>query len=111
MAQADGRTVHRLGTLALPAGKDVRLSELFGATVLVSIDSGEVEIGAPGGSVHILGDDYWPVEQLNFASTEASQAASVSGTDSIVLHNVSDRPVMVTVIAVHADARPYPLMQ
>jgi hypothetical protein len=98
MAYFDGSTEHRLGTLELPAGKDVRLTGTSGASLLVSVDSGTVELDAQDGVISMLDGNLSPVEFADLAGIEAGRAASVRGASAITLHNTSAQAVVVTVI-------------
>jgi hypothetical protein len=67
--------------------------------VLVSIDSGSIEIDAPGGTMSTLGVDSYRDEWDNVASIDAAHAAFLSANGEISLQNTTRHAVVVLLIA------------
>jgi hypothetical protein len=105
LPQTDTGTVHRAGTIELPAGDDIQLTVPTNATFLLAIDSGTLDIAAPGSTIEILGDDFWPAEHTEMARIDAGHAASVTSGEEITLRNTADHPVRVLLIIVDSAAR------
>lgn len=97
------RTVHRLGTIELPARGEIQLTVPMGATLLVSIDSGSVDLSGPGSTISILGDSLAPVSHEGAARIDASRAASISTASSVTLRNAADHLVRVAVITIEPE--------
>jgi hypothetical protein len=95
---------HRPGTFVLPAGKDVLLTGSTGATLLLAIDAGSVELTTPGGVASVLGDDTWPVDHPDVVNVEAHRAVAVIGASTVALRNVSEYPATILVVVIKSDA-------
>lgn len=103
--RANEGTMHRLARIVLEAGNEIRVAGAMDATLVLAIDSGTIELVAPGGSISILGEDFWPVEHANFASIDAKHSASLTGASAVTLRNVSERPVTIMLVVIKAEAQ------
>lgn len=99
---------HRLGTLMLPTGMEAKLTGVAGATLLLAIESGAIEIAAPGGAVSVLGEDLWVAAYANFAAIDARRAASIARAGAITLRNVSEHPVTIVLVVIRIAAQSGP---
>jgi len=97
-------TVHRLGTVLLPAGDEIRLAAPASATLLLSVDAGALDISAPESTIEILGDDFWPAGHESYARIDASRAASITADGEVILRNIADRPVRVLLITIEPES-------
>jgi hypothetical protein len=100
LAEVGWDRVHRAGRLALPAGAVVDLVPAPGTFVIVSVDDGAIEIGAPGGTISTLGADQARVESGPGVPIDAAHAAFVDANGEISLRNTSEHPVALLLIAI-----------
>lgn len=103
LAQTDAGTLHRGGTITLPPNDELRVTSRARSTLLLAIDSGTVEILAPGSEIEILGDDLWPADHDDIARIDADRAASVTPEGEIVLRNTTEYPVRVLLITIEPE--------
>lgn len=97
------KTAHRLGSIELPAGYEIRLVPPEGVTVLLSIDSGALDIFAPGSAIQTLSDNLAPASHEGYSRIEGNRAASIAAASSIILRNTADHPVSVLSISVEPE--------
>jgi hypothetical protein len=107
---ANESTVHRLVEIDLPAGNEIRIAGETTATLALAIDSGAIELVAPGGTISALGEDLRPVDHSNVVNIDANSTASLTGSGSISLRNVSEQPVGIVLIVIKSETPTGPLI-
>lgn len=92
--------MHHGGRLELPPGETVELVSKPQTFVLVSIDSGSVEISAPGGTVSTLGADSTGEESDGVAHIDAAHGAFIDADGGFALRNTTRQSVVVFLSAI-----------
>jgi hypothetical protein len=109
-APANESTVHRLVEIDLPAGNEIRIAGATTATLALAIDSGAIELVAPGGAISALGEDLRPIDHGTVVNIDADRTASLTGSGSISLRNVSEQPVGIVLIVITSEPPTGPLI-
>ena len=97
---------HQPVRIVVPVGGAVNLTPPLDAELLLASDVGGVEVGSAGGSVAVLGADRWPVTAEGIVQLDASQAASISGGDGVIVRNMADTPVALLVMVIEEVPSP-----
>ncbi|HET9659553.1 MAG TPA: hypothetical protein VFP05_04430, partial [Thermomicrobiales bacterium] len=105
LPQTEAGTVHRVGSMVLLAGEEVRLTAPASATLLVAIDSGTLDISAPQSTIEILGDDFWPADHADMARIDVDGAAWVTPKGELTLRNTAKDPTRVLLVTVDTAPR------
>ena len=102
LAEVGWDRLHHGGRLVLPAGEAITLVPESHTLVLVRIESGSIEISAPGGTISTLGADAYRDESANGARIDAAHAAFIDANGEISLRNTTRQSVVVLLIAIDA---------